>query len=148
MNFEIRRAGREDVSALAGIEAAQPFAAGWGEKGLLAELDKRESLLLAAFGPDGAAGFCCAAVLPPEMQILNIAVSPARARAGIASALIAAARSRAVQAGCALVTLEVSAANSAAIALYGKLGFSVVGRRPKFYNGCCDALLMNLEIMP
>lgn len=44
------------------------------------------------------------------------------------------------------VSLEVSERNERAKKLYSKLGFVVVGRRPKFYNDGSDALLMDLSL--
>ena len=154
MNFEIRAARAGDMTALAELERRQPSAAGWGFGGLNAELQKPESLLLVAVslyeehGDCGGmvCGFCCAAVLPPEAQILNLAVSPDYARAGIASALLREVFNKAAERGCTLATLEVNETNLPAIALYKKLGFEVVGRRPKFYNGCDAALLMDCAV--
>lgn len=39
--------------------------------------------------------------------------------------------------------LEVRAKNSAAVALYEGLGFTLVGRRKRYYPDSEDALLMN-----
>jgi ribosomal protein S18 acetylase RimI-like enzyme len=44
------------------------------------------------------------------------------------------------------MTLEVSAANAPAQALYLSEGFAVVGRRPKFYNDGSDAVLMDADL--
>ena len=41
------------------------------------------------------------------------------------------------------VELEVSERNAPARRLYERLGFKIVGRRPKFYNDGSDALLMD-----
>ena len=45
------------------------------------------------------------------------------------------------------LTLEVRASNLAAIALYEKMGFSILGRRPGFYEAPReDALMMRIDL--
>ena len=84
--------------------------------------------------------------VPPEAQLLTIAVAPEAARCGfgrkLLSHLIETCRSLDFQ----KVTLEVSAANVPARRLYESAGFRVVGRRPKFYNDGSDAILMDLPL--
>ena len=46
-------------------------------------------------------------------------------------------------AGLAEARLELSAQNAAAAGLYAALGFVVVGRRPRYYPGGSDALLLS-----
>jgi ribosomal-protein-alanine N-acetyltransferase len=47
------------------------------------------------------------------------------------------------------MTLEVRLSNDAARRLYEKLGFRVVGRRPRYYkDNLEDALLMTVERLP
>ena len=48
--------------------------------------------------------------------------------------------------GVKRITLEVSEANGAAIALYERFNFKTVSVRKKFYNNSQDALLMLREI--
>lgn len=44
------------------------------------------------------------------------------------------------------VTLEVNVHNEIAINLYRKNDFKEVGKRPKYYNGVDDALIMTLDL--
>ena len=45
------------------------------------------------------------------------------------------------------LTLEVRASNEPAIKLYTKLGFEIIGRRPRYYvNPQEDALIMRKEL--
>jgi ribosomal-protein-alanine N-acetyltransferase len=148
VKFEIAPAKPSDIAALAEIETRCPHAAGWGFAGLKAELEKPAALLLAAKTGEAAAGFICANIIPPEAQILNLAVAPEHFRRGAATALLEAVSKTALSLGCAAVTLEADETNSPAIALYAKLGFRVVGRRAKFYNGRNDALLLDLKLPP
>lgn len=50
--------------------------------------------------------------------------------------------------GIVEVTLEVRSDNEAAIRLYERFGFEVVGTREKYYSDGCDAWLMNKELDP
>ena len=81
-----------------------------------------------------------------EGQITNVAVCPQHRRKGLAMWLIRDMAELGVQKGLQLLTLEVRAHNHAAISLYQKLGFEIVGRRPNYYAGKEDALLMNLQL--
>jgi ribosomal-protein-alanine N-acetyltransferase len=76
-----------------------------------------------------------------EGYILNVAVLPEYRRKGIGEALV-----RYVITGfgdLAFVTLEVRPSNTAAVALYQKLGFERVGERKNYYrNPDENALLL------
>ena len=62
-----------------------------------------------------------------EIEVLNLAVDPAFRREGIATALMQSVPAT-------HVFLQVRESNASAIALYEKLGFSEVGRRPDYYD--------------
>lgn len=90
-------------------------------------------------------GFALTRTLVGETELLTLAVSPTQQRRGIASKLliqwIDAAQKIAKSA-----FLEVAADNHAAIALYGKHGFTQVGLRKAYYaravGPAVDAALM------
>lgn len=85
-------------------------------------------------------GFLYFWTVSDEFQIIDIGVTPARRRHGIAKLFLdklralAAARNRSI-------TLEVRSDNSAAIALYESNGFTRDGLRKSYYAGGEDALL-------
>jgi len=60
----------------------------------------------------------------PLLNVHDLAVVPARRSRGIGSALLAAAESRARQAGCCKLTLEVQDDNHRARAVYARFGFT------------------------
>lgn len=78
-----------------------------------------------------------------ELHLLKIAVTPAWRRQGIAARLLERCFASSAIRGAASVHLEVRRTNTAAIELYLKLGFKVVGKRHKYYEDTKeDALLM------
>ena len=78
-----------------------------------------------------------------EGQITNVATHPAHRRRGLADTLLEALLAEARRLGLATLSLEVRESNIAAISLYEKHGFSVVGKRNHFYqNPRENALVM------
>ncbi|MBE6690216.1 MAG: ribosomal-protein-alanine N-acetyltransferase [Ruminococcaceae bacterium] len=77
-----------------------------------------------------------------EGQITNVATHPEHRRQGLASLVLEALLQEARERKLAFVTLEVRESNAAAIALYEKFGFAVVGRRPHFYTEPAEAALV------
>jgi ribosomal-protein-alanine N-acetyltransferase len=138
----IRRALKEDLPGLAAMEAEHPGYPAWGEKGLAAEADKKFSVTLTAESEGVLLGFINFWVLKPQIQLNSVVVGAKALRKGVASALIGKLAEYAKKSACREVDLEVNEHNVPAIALYGKLGFKVVGRRPKFYNSTDAAVLM------
>ena len=78
---------------------------------------------------------------------MNVAVSPAYRRQGIGESLMVALMEALKERGIESLTLEVRASNEGAIALYDRLGFQQVGRRPNYYTDPReDALIMRKEL--
>ena len=78
-----------------------------------------------------------------EVHVLKVAVTPAWRGQGIASRLLERCFTSSVEQGAESAHLEVRPSNIAAIELYQKLGFELVGRRPKYYTDSKeDALLL------
>jgi ribosomal-protein-alanine N-acetyltransferase len=76
-----------------------------------------------------------------EREILNLAVSPKFRHRGIATALVRHELQRR-----AIHYLEVRESNVAAQALYRKLGFEEVGRRPEYYDSPVEtAIVMRMK---
>ena len=85
-----------------------------------------------------------------EAHIATLAVQNEYRRQGIARQLLAVSLEEAQRRGAIQATLEVRAGNEAAQELYRKLGFEIVGHRPRYYrDNHEDALIMtapNLSI--
>lgn len=138
-----------DVPVLAGLHA-QCFATGWDAQFLGRLLAQPGALFLLARDETGPVGFAIVRVAADEAEILSLGVVPALRRAGIGAALARACAERAGREGAAALFLEVSVDNRAARALYGKLGFREVGRRPAYYCGppgtAGDALVLRCDL--
>jgi ribosomal-protein-alanine N-acetyltransferase len=87
-------------------------------------------------------GFVLARAAAGEGEILTLLVLPPFRRQGLASRLLNAAADAVRRDGGADLFLEVAADNSAGQALYAAHGFRQVGRRPRYYGGRTDALVL------
>jgi [ribosomal protein S18]-alanine N-acetyltransferase len=81
-----------------------------------------------------------------EAHVMTLAVRPERRRRGFARTLVEAALAAPASTSASRVYLEVRPSNVAARALYGSLGFTEIGVRPRYY-GDEDALLMILDLL-
>ena len=118
----------------------------WSEKSIASELINSLSLWIVALDGQQVVGYVGSQSVMGEADMMNIAVSSRYRRMGIAQELverlIAALREKDVYS----LTLEVRASNEPAKALYSKLGFLQVGRRPNYYrNPKEDALILRKE---
>ena len=89
-----------------------------------------------------AGGMLLGRLTADEAEILALAVLPPQRRAGLGRALLAAAEAHVGSAGGRVVFLEVSAANTAARALYAGAGYREIGRRSRYYPDGTDALVL------
>jgi ribosomal-protein-alanine N-acetyltransferase len=99
--------------------------------------------------PKTLAGFIVVGHAADEMEILSLAVAPAHRRRGVARMLLAEAKREGREAGARTIWLEVRSSNENARRFYEATGFSVAGRRPKYYrNPDEDALTLTATIGP
>ena len=92
------------------------------------------------------AGYVGSQSVMGESDMMNVAVDPAFRRQGIAENLIQRLITELAKKGNHSLSLEVRAGNTPAIALYEKLDFQQVGRRPNSYrNPKEDALILRKE---
>ena len=95
-----------------------------------------------------AGGFVLARVVADEAEILTLAVDPHGQGQGAGRLLLQAAMGEARRRGAVAMFLEVAPSNAAALALYGSAGFVQVGRRPRYYPGGSDALVLRGPLNP
>ena len=122
------------------------FADPWSQQSIASELHNPLSLWLVAQEGQTLLGYVGSQTCLDETDMMNIAVSPASRRQGVARALIEALVSALRERGSKQLTLEVRDSNASARALYEKLGFSEIGRRKNYYrNPKEDALILRKE---
>jgi ribosomal-protein-alanine N-acetyltransferase len=136
MQIERLRAGASDLEldAVAALESVS-FTNPWPRETLVWELENsdvtRAYLLRDASG--AVVAFCVCWVIFDELHINTLAVAPAARRRGMATAILRHVMSEAAASGATKATLEVRASNTAALALYQRLGFRVAATRPGYY---------------
>jgi ribosomal-protein-alanine N-acetyltransferase len=141
--LEIRRLTYSDLPSVLSIER-RSFPTPWSLAMFVLELSKPSGICLAATTSQGLVGYLVCSRYADVWHLMNVAVSPERRRAGVATTLI---RRLFEEAGTdARYTLEVRTSNAEAIAMYRRFGFRPAGRRRRYYhdNGE-DALIMWLE---
>lgn len=137
---------KDQVAAVAALEKIC-FSDPWSENSIACELNNPLSLWLVAELDGQVVGYIGSQSVPPESDVMNVAVSPAFRRQGIAEKLVLTLCEALAKAGNTSLTLEVRATNAPAIALYEKLGFTQVGRRPNYYrNPKEDALILRKDL--
>lgn len=135
-------------SHIAGIVEMEKlyFSDPWSENAFLYELNNHLSLWLVAVKDGRVVGYVGSQTVLGEADMMNLAVREEYRRQGLGQQLVDALVERLSQQGAHILLLEVRASNAPAIALYEKLGFRQVGRRPNYYfKPKEDALIMRKE---
>jgi ribosomal-protein-alanine N-acetyltransferase len=88
----------------------------------------------------------CGWLVVDELHITAVAASPQRRREGLGQRVLQALLAEATQQGAKHATLEVSATNQAANALYARCGFRTAGIRHGYYRNGDDALIQWLRL--
>lgn len=92
-------------------------------------------------------GFVLGRSAADEAEIVSLAVHPALRRRGVGFALLSSSAVFAASAGAVALFVDVADDNAAARALYDKVGFQEVGRRPGYYeDGRRDAIVMKRSL--
>ena len=122
------------------------FSDPWSENSIASELENPLSVWLVAVDGGQLIGYVGSQTVLGETDMMNLAVAPEARRQGTGRALVLALVDALTEKGSHSLMLEVRVSNAPAQKLYESLGFSQVGRRPKYYvNPREDALILRKE---
>jgi len=133
-----------EIDAIVALEE-ESFTNPWSRETLVWELTNSDAtrVYVLRADDDRIVAFCLCWVIVDELHINTLAVAPTERRKGLGTALMARVLAEAADAGAVKATLEVRASNTAALALYARLGFLVKAERPGYYtNPDEDALIL------
>lgn len=130
----LREMRLEEVDDVVVIEA-KSFPDPWGYSLFRSELENPFSKgLVAHFANETKIlGYNLFWVMFEEVHILNFAIDPAFRRLGLGELLMKKTIAIGKELGATKASLEVRTSNIEAIRLYEKLGFHIVGERPRYY---------------
>lgn len=137
----LRNASAKDATKLAEIDSAC-FSDPYTKDMFSHDIQYADNLTILTASYEGEiVGYIEIMIVLDECDIQRVAVLPKYRNMYIASVMMNAMLNLTSSLGIKSYTLEVRESNEAAIGLYEDFGFSVNGRRPKYY-GDEDALLM------
>ena len=137
-----------DLPEVVAIEEAA-FPVPWTFRNFLHEIEENPFAcnLVVRSAAGRVEAYTCAWIVDQEVRINNIAVRHGARGRGYGEALLRRLMDLAGRQGCGRATLEVRPSNLAALALYRKLGFRVVGRLKGYYSDSHeDALVMRCDL--
>lgn len=127
----------------------EAFTCPWSEQSFREAFEAENITIYAARTDDGIlCGFACLMVIDFEAELLNIAVSHAFRRQGIADELMNRLLSDAMRKNVTDVFLEVRFSNIAAQGLYDKHGFETLGLRKKYYTNPVEDAIVMRKVLP
>ena len=143
--MEILKMNESHVEAIAELEKIC-FQDPWSVNSIASELSNRLSTWLVAVENGTVCGYVGSQSVLDSADMMNIAVHPGYRNRGIACALVSELIALLKNKNVISLMLEVRVSNESAINLYKKLGFDIVGKRPRYYhNPREDAYIMRKE---
>jgi len=134
--YFIRRMKEDDLPAVRAIEGLS-FSNPWSDNTFRGEIQNTpvSSPLVVVRRPgEEVVGYIVYWQIRDDVQVNNIAVHPECRGLGLGEAMMRFAIAKVRAAGAQFMTLEVRQSNVAAVALYKKLGFEVLGMRKNYYT--------------
>jgi len=145
----VEAATLRDAPALAQIHGAS-FHRGWGESEFDSMLTERNTLVHRLRMGRKVVGFSVSRMAADEAEILSIAVAESHRGRGLSHNLLLTHLGHLAGRGVRTVFLEVEENNQPARRLYERAGFTVVGRRERYYRQGggepLNALLMRRDL--
>jgi ribosomal-protein-alanine acetyltransferase len=139
----IREFVPNDSAALFKIAAAEPKIAQWSVEAYAQLTNSGYSAWVAEQSHSGEiVGFIVLRLVPPEAEILNLAVNPENRKQGVATSLLAVVLANLQKRRATRLHLEVRPSNTPAISFYQKHLFTLAGVRPDYYREPAEAALL------
>jgi len=129
----VEPASLRDAPKLAELHGAS-FHRGWGEGEFEAMLTERNMLVHRLRVGRKIIGFAATRVAADEAEILSIAVEPSHRGRGLSRQLLLTHLGHLAARGVRSVLLEVEENNRPARRLYDRAGFTIAGRRERYYR--------------
>lgn len=147
LTFTIRYASKDDITAITKLEQVS-FPIPYTEKAIEDLFNPSYLRVFVAVSDDGTLlGYLCGTSLPPEGDLLRVAVFSKYRRLGIARCLVKTFLDTLASEGGTVCFLDVRSSNIPAQSLYTSFGFSVCGRRRDYYRSPTeDALEMKCTL--
>jgi len=134
--FYLRRMEEKDIPSVLAIENVS-FSNPWRESTFLGEINNQSisfPYVVVHKDLDKVIGYIIYWQIKAEVQISNIAIHPDFRRRGIAETILHQVIEELKRKGAEFITLEVRPSNTAALNLYRKLGFEILGIRKDYYT--------------
>lgn len=148
-NVVVQDATGRDTRRLAEIHAAS-FHRGWSEDEFDRMLAERNTLVQVLRMGSNVIGFAVSRIGADEAEILSIAIDGVHRGRGLSGNLLVTHLGHLAGRGVKTVFLEVEENNRPARRLYERTGFTVVGRRERYYRQASgeqlNALLMRRDL--
>jgi ribosomal-protein-alanine N-acetyltransferase len=135
----IRPATPNDVQAMADLEVSEPMGSQWTAVQIGEDLEKNDAIVLVIETNGQINGHAIAWCIAGELEVMTLAVSPKCRRMGLGMTLLQALLAKRTH---SKAFLELRESNQAALSLYTRAGFEIVGRRKRYYRDGEDALIM------
>ncbi|MBS0529068.1 MAG: ribosomal protein S18-alanine N-acetyltransferase [Proteobacteria bacterium] len=145
----VEDASSRDAARLAAIHGAS-FHRGWGDGEFEAMLRERNTLVQRLRLRSNVIGFAVSRMAADEAEILSIAVDAGHRGQGFSRDLLLTHLGHLAGRGVRTVFLEVEENNQPARRLYGWAGFTIAGRRERYYREAggqeLNALIMRRDL--
>ncbi len=134
--FFIRRMREEDLSAVRAIEALS-FSNPWSDNTFRGEIQNTSvsfPMVVVRRPGEEVVAYIIYWQIREDVQVNNVAVHPDCRGQGLGEAMMRYTIARSRETGATFMTLEVRQSNTAAVTLYTKMGFEIMGTRKNYYT--------------
>jgi len=134
--FFIRRMKESDLAAVRTIETLS-FSNPWSDNTFRGEIQNTSvsfPMVVVRRPGDEVVAYIIFWQIRDDVQVNNVAVHPGCRGLGLGEAMMRYAIAKTRESGAAFMTLEVRQSNTAAVTLYKKLGFEIMGTRKNYYT--------------